>query len=120
MLVYFYPKDSTPGCTKEACAFRDAWNRFEEAGVLVVGVSTDSADSHRAFAKEHALPFPLVADTDLAWAKAFGVPTIMGVTRRVSVLLHDGRVTKVYPDVDPGVHATEVLTDAAQVRGAKP
>ena len=61
-VVYFYPKDGTPGCTKEACAFRDVWARYEKAGVLVVGVSADDPDSHREFAAEHRLPFPLVSD----------------------------------------------------------
>lgn len=113
-IVYFYPKDATPGCTKEACAFRDAWERFREADVGIVGVSADSLESHRAFAKEHALPFPLVADEQLVWAKAFGVPLIMGsLTGRVSFLIGaDGKIVKVYPGVDPAVHADEVLADA--------
>ena len=113
MLVYFYPKDSTPGCTKEACAFRDVWKRYEEAGVRVVGVSADGDESHRAFAKEHQLPFPLIADEDLVWANAFGVDTTLGMTNRDSFLIApDGKVAKVYRGVDPGVHAEEVLADA--------
>jgi len=113
LLVYFYPKDGTPGCTEEACAFRDVWQRFEEAGVHVVGVSSDSDESHRAFAKEHALPFPLIADEDHAWATAFGVDTTLGMTSRDSFLIApDGKVAKVYRGVDPGVHADEVLADA--------
>ena len=112
-VVYFYPKDGTPGCTKEACAFRDVWSRFEDAGVQVVGVSADSNASHAAFAAEHELPFPLIADEDGTWAKAFGVGTKLGMTDRESFLLAtDGTVVKVYPGVDPGVHADEVLRDA--------
>jgi peroxiredoxin Q/BCP len=118
MLVYFYPKDDTPGCTKEACAFRDVWSRYEEAGVRLVGVSADSNESHREFAEEHKLPFPLIADEDLAWASAFGVDTTLGMTNRDSFLIGaDGKVAKVYRGVDPGVHADEVLADAKALGG---
>ncbi len=111
-LVFFYPKDGTPGCTTEACAFRDVWDRYEAAGVAIVGVSADSLESHRAFAAQHQLPFPLVADEDGTWAKAFGVDSTLGMTRRESFLIGpDGAVVKVYPGVDPGVHATDVLGD---------
>lgn len=111
-VVFFYPKDGTPGCTKEACAFRDVWDRYLAAGVSVVGVSADDAESHRLFADEHQLPFPLVADSDLRWAKAFGVPTTAGMTKRVTFLLHEGKIAKTYPDVDAGLHAGQVLQDA--------
>ena len=114
-LVYFYPKDATPGCTKEACAFRDVWSKFEAEGVIVLGVSADDNASHAAFAKDHSLPFGLIADEDGAWAKAFGVKvSMMGMPSRVSFLIgRDGRIAKVYPGVDPGVHASEVLADVA-------
>jgi len=116
-LVFFYPKDGTPGCTKEACAFRDVWNDYESAGVRIVGVSADSADSHKSFAAEHELPFPLVADEDGTWAKAFGVDTTLGMTSRESFLIGPGgTIAKVYPGVDPGVHAAEVLEDARSLR----
>jgi peroxiredoxin Q/BCP len=112
VLVYFYPRDGTPGCTKEACAIRDTWNRFEAAGLVVLGVSSDSAESHRKFAEEHGLPFSLIADQDHAWAEAFGVDLTMGMTSRVSFLIgRDATVAKVYPGVDPAVHASEVLSD---------
>jgi peroxiredoxin Q/BCP len=115
-VVYFYPKDDTPGCTKEACAFRDIWNEYEKAGVLVIGVSTDDDASHREFATKHELTFPLIADTDKAWAKAFGVPVKAGFAERVSFLLDaNGKLANVYPGVDPGVHAREVLDDAAKL-----
>lgn len=115
-VVYFYPADATPGCTKEACAFRDIWAEFEAAKIMVIGVSTQDLDSHREFAKEHQLPFPLVADTDKTWAKAFGVPLRAGYTGRVSFLLDaEAKVAKVYPEVDPGVHAREILDDAAKL-----
>ncbi|HTU59278.1 MAG TPA: peroxiredoxin [Polyangiales bacterium] len=115
-LVYFYPKDGTPGCTKEACAFRDSWQRYEQAGLRVIGVSTDSEQEHREFAKEHDLQFPLIADPEHAWSDAFGVPrhALAGDRdARVSFLIDKGnKVAKVYDDVDPGVHADQVLQDA--------
>jgi peroxiredoxin Q/BCP len=112
-LVYFYPKDGTPGCTKEACALRDAWESYQKAALRVVGVSSDSNESHRKFAEEHGLPFALIADTDNAWAKAFGVGSFAGMDARVSFLIDaNNKVVKVYEDVDPGVHAAEVLKDA--------
>ncbi|WP_437498711.1 peroxiredoxin [Sorangium sp. So ce1099] len=119
VVVYFYPKDGTPGCTEEACAFRDAWDRFKQANVQVFGVSADNRESHEAFATEHRLPFPILVDTDHTWASAFGVPMRLGTTARVTFLIDpDGKVAKVYPDVDPGVHADDVLKDAAQLTGA--
>src|SRR5262245_8614908 len=86
-IVYFYPKDDTPGCTKEACAFRDAFTRFETAGVTIFGVSRDSEQSHRAFRAKHQLPFPLVADEAGKVQDAYGVPSRMpGIASRVSFL----------------------------------
>lgn len=117
-VVYFYPKDATPGCTKEACAFRDIWKDYEAANVAVLGVSTDDQKSKEAFAKEYKLPFPILADVDSKWVKAFGVSTTMGMASRVTFLLaKDGTVAKVYPDVDPGVHAADVLRDALALPG---
>lgn len=114
VLVYFYPKDGTPGCTREACVLRDRWDRFEDAEVVVLGVSGDDAESHRQFAQEHALLFSLVADPELVWATAFGVGSLGGMTQRVSFLIgRDGKVAKVYEGVDPGVHGDDVLRDAA-------
>jgi peroxiredoxin Q/BCP len=113
-VVYFYPRDDTPGCTKEACAFRDAWDKYTAASIGVVGVSSDDDESHRAFATKYKFVFPLIADRDHAWAHAFGVPMRLGMTARVSFLVgKDGKIAKVYPDVDPAVHSDEVLKDAA-------
>lgn len=121
-IVYFYPKDGTPGCTKEACAFRDTWQRYESAGIRVIGVSTDSEAEHRKFAEEHNLPFSLIADPEHAWSDAFGVgrhSLARSRDARVSFLIDaQGKVVKVYPDVDPGVHANEVLSDAKALLGA--
>lgn len=115
-VVYFYPRDGTPGCTKEACAFRDAWARYQQAGVDVIGVSTDSVASHREFATTHELPFSLISDREQRWSNAFGVRSTLGMTARVSFLVGpDGRIARVYPDVDPGVHAREILDDAAKL-----
>jgi thioredoxin-dependent peroxiredoxin len=109
-VVYFYPKDGTPGCTTEACAFRDAWRRYEKKGVVIFGVSRDSDDSHREFRVHNALPFPLVADEDGSVDRAYGVPSMLGMSKRVTFLVGpDGKVLHVWPDVDPGVHADEVL-----------
>jgi peroxiredoxin Q/BCP len=117
VVVYFYPKDGTPGCTKEACAFRDTWNKFTEAKVQVFGVSEDDAKSHEEFAKEQKLPFPILADPDGAWLRAFGVPSRLGMASRVSFLIDaNGKIAKVYPNVDPGIHADEVLKDAAEAK----
>jgi peroxiredoxin Q/BCP len=116
-LVYFYPKDDTPGCTKEACAFRDIWNRYRDADVRLFAVSVDSQDSHAQFAAKYTLPFPLIADPESRWAKAFGVPQKFGKDSRVSFLLTpSGQVAKVYPKVDPGVHAAQVLADVQEYK----
>jgi thioredoxin-dependent peroxiredoxin len=116
-LLYFYPKDGTPGCTKEACAFRDSWDKYAAAQLRVIGVSTDTEERHRAFAEEHDLPFSLIADPERIWSDAFGVGSFLGgMDERVSFLIDGhGRVAKVYADVDPGLHANEVLADAKQL-----
>lgn len=117
IVLYFYPRDATPGCTREACAFRDAWERLQAAGAAVVGVSTDDVESHRAFAREHHLPFPLLADVDSRILHAYGVSSTMGMAQRVTFIIgRDGRVARVWPEVDPGVHATEVLAALAELR----
>jgi len=110
-IVYFYPKDGTPGCTKEACAFRDTFDKFNQRGVTIFGVSRDDEASHAKFRAEHSLPFPLVADPSGAVQKAYGVPDrVPGLASRVTFLVAaDGRIAKVWPDVDPGVHADEVF-----------
>lgn len=114
VVLYFYPRDATPGCTTEACAFRDAWDRFEAAGAVVLGVSTDDVESHAEFADEHGLTFPLLADVDGQIAERYGVPVRMGFTSRMTFLIDaQGTLRKVYEDVDPGVHADQVLGDIA-------
>jgi peroxiredoxin Q/BCP len=108
VVVYFYPKDETPGCTKEACAFRDAWNELGKRGVVLIGVSADNDESHRKFAEHHKLPFQLVADEKGDLAKLFGVPNF---GRQSFVIGKDGTVKKVYRSVDVTKHAQEILED---------
>jgi peroxiredoxin Q/BCP len=119
-VVYFYPKDGTPGCTKQACAFRDAFDRLTKAGVVVFGVSRDSAKSHREFRKEHRLPFAMVPDESGDVQKAYGVPSkLIVMTARVTFLVDaDGKIAEVWPDVDPAVDAEHVLAAAAKLRPA--
>lgn len=113
-VVYFYPKDGTPGCTAEACAFRDAWNRFSAANVNILGVSRDSAESHRAFMVKHKLPFALASDEDGAYERAYGVPSALGMSGRVTFLVApDGKIARVWPEVDPALHAEQVLQAAS-------
>jgi len=120
-IVYFYPKDDSAGCTREACAFRDAFDKFVAAGVTIFGVSRDPAPSHLAFMKKYTLPFPLVPDPSGAVQKAYRVPSLgEGIAARVSFLIGpDGKVARVFPDVDPGVHAKELLGVIASLKGGK-
>lgn len=114
VVVYFYPKDETPGCTKEACAFRDAWKPLESKGVVLVGISSDTIESHKQFAEHHKLPFHLVSDADGSIAAAFGVPNRGGMLGRQSFVIGpDGRITNVYRTVDVTKHADEILRDVS-------
>lgn len=113
LVVYFYPRDETPGCTVEAEGFRDASREFEAAGVDVVGVSTDSNEAHRGFATNHQLGFALVSDPEAKLAGAFGVGVRMGYASRVTIVIdRTGRVSRVFESVTPAGHATEVLAAA--------
>lgn len=112
IVLYFYPKDETPGCTTEACSFRDAWDKLAKSGVVMVGVSTDSDASHNGFVAHHKLPFHLVSDPDGKLAKLFGVPmngTFMA--RQTIVIGADGNVKKIYRTVDVTKHAAEISAD---------
>lgn len=117
VVVYFYPKDETPGCTKEACAFRDNYQAFETKGVHILGVSQDTEEIHRQFRTKFKLPFALVADADGAITRAYGVKSTLGMSSRVTFLVDgQGRIAKIWPDVDPVVHATEVLAAASALK----
>jgi peroxiredoxin Q/BCP len=117
VILYFYPKDDTPGCTKEACAFRDHFADFNKKGAFVLGVSTDPVKAHDKFVEKFKLPFPLLADVDKKIVTAYGVwgeKSFMGRkylgTHRVTFLIGpDGRIKKVWPQVKPEAHAQEIL-----------
>ena len=115
LAIYFYPKDDTPGCTTEACNFRDNFYAFRAIGAAVVGISLDDVASHREFSDKYRLPFTILADTDGATASAFGVlrdMKVFKVARRESFLINpDGIVVKHYPKVDPDTHTQDVLAD---------
>ncbi|MGO9263895.1 MAG: peroxiredoxin [Candidatus Binataceae bacterium] len=110
LVVYFYPRDDTPGCTVEGKEFRDLYDQFVALDCAVVGVSTDSVESHRAFAEKHALPFTLLADSAGELAQAFGVLNGSRAERVTFVIGPDGRVRRAYRDVAPRGHAQQVLT----------
>jgi len=117
VVLYFYPKDDTPGCTKEACSFRDHYDELKSLGVAVLGVSPDDAASHRKFAGKYSLPFPLLADEGAATATAYGVwveksmygKKYMGVERTTFVIDGEGIIRKVFPKVKVEGHTEEVL-----------
>lgn len=117
VVLYFYPKDDTPGCTLEACSFRDMLRDFEAAGGVILGISPDDPKSHAKFAEKFALPFPLLADIDHAVAEAYGAwkekknygKTYMGIERTTFVIDKDGKIAKIYPRVKVDQHAEKVL-----------
>ncbi len=116
-ILYFYPKDDTPGCTKEACAFRDRMEDYARAGINVYGVSLDSPESHRRFRKRYNLNFPLLTDKGGRASEALGVlRENRERANRVTFLLDpDGKIVKVYPEVSPETHADDILKDAASL-----
>ena len=117
VVLYFYPKDDTPGCTKEACSFRDAFSKFKKQGITILGVSPDSEKSHQKFTAKYKLPFTLLADTDHSIADAYGVygekkfmgRTYMGIHRTTFLIDEKGKIKKVFEKVKPEDHADEVL-----------
>ncbi len=117
VVLYFYPRDNTPGCTKEACSFRDLSSELEEIGAVILGVSTDDLKSHDKFAAKHELNFPLLSDTDAAIATKYGVwqekkmygKSRMGIVRTTFVIDKAGKIRKIWPKVKVDQHADEVL-----------
>lgn len=117
VVLYFYPKDDTPGCTAEACAFRDANHEMQKRSVIVLGVSADDIESHKTFAEKYGLPFPLLADTDTTVSQRYGVwkeknlygKKYLGVSRETFLIDKEGIVRKVWPHVKAAEHAQEVL-----------
>jgi thioredoxin-dependent peroxiredoxin len=118
VVLYFYPKDDTPGCTKEACGFRDQWSRYQEKGIIVLGVSKDSVAAHQKFTQKYTLPFPLLSDPDAAIAQAYGVwgekkfmgKTYMGVNRSTFLIDEDGKIAHIWSKVKTETHAEDVLS----------
>lgn len=119
VILYFYPKDDTPGCTKEACAFRDGFADFKKKGAVVLGVSPDSVKSHDKFVEKFKLPFTLLADVDKKIVEAYGVwgeksfmgRKYLGVYRVTFLIGPDGKIKKIWPQVKPEEHAAEVLAE---------
>ncbi len=124
LVLYFYPKDDTPGCTQEACAFRDDLNQISELGAQVVGVSVDDTDSHAEFAKKYHLPFPLLADKTAATADEYGALMnlwLIKFARRYTFLIDpQGNVSKVYLSVETSRHSKQIIDDLKKLAaGAK-
>ena len=117
VVLYFYPKDDTPGCTRQACAIRDSWGDFQRAGAVVLGVSVDDEASKARFKEKHSLPFTLLADPDHSVAEQYGTwvqkknygKTYMGLERSTFVIDAEGNVAKILRNVDPDTHADKVL-----------
>lgn len=118
-LLYFYPKDDTPGCTKEACGIRDNYPQFNKLKIIIFGVSADSSSSHYKFARKYKLPFTLLSDEKKTTLKKYGVwgkksfmgRTYMGILRTSFLINPEGKIAKVYEKVSPEIHAQEVLSD---------
>jgi thioredoxin-dependent peroxiredoxin len=119
VVLYFYPRDNTPGCTKEACNFRDNYAAYQANDIIVLGISTDDAKSHTKFITKHNLPFPLLCDTDATVStayesyglKKFMGKEYMGITRNTFVIAPDGKLEKIYLKVKPDIHAETLLTE---------
>ena len=117
VVLYFYPKDNTPGCTRQACAFAAAYSEFEKKNAVVIGISKDSVSSHEKFAEKYNLPFILLSDPELQAIQAYGVwqekklygKTSMGVVRTTFLIDEQGKIMKVMPKVKPDINAVEVL-----------
>ena len=118
VVLYFYPKDNTPGCTRQACAFRDAFQEFKDLGVQVIGISRDGVASHQRFAEKNALPFVLLSDPERLAIEAYGVwrekknygKVSMGVVRTTFLIDEQGRLEKIFEKVKPDTNAGEILT----------
>lgn len=119
VLVYFYPKDDTPGCTAEACAIRDVWDDFAEAGITVFGISADPVESHSSFAEKYELPFAILSDEDKSVIDQYGVwqeksmfgKKYMGIARTSFLIDKKGKIFRIYEKVKPQQHAKEILKD---------
>jgi len=117
VILYFYPRDNTPGCTVEACEFRDAYEEYQNAGAVIIGISPDTVSKHKSFSGQYDLPFLLLADTEKEVIKAYGAEkvkqldgkTTMGIQRSTFIIDEEGTIVKVFPKVTPEGHAKEIL-----------
>ena len=118
VVLYFYPKDFTSGCTVEACSFRDDYRLYEDQGAVVIGVSLDSVESHSKFSEKYNLPFPILSDNGKVAATAYGVLGIAGLlAKRVTFIINkDGRITHIFPRVDVKRHSEEILKALEELR----
>lgn len=124
VLLYFYPKDNTPGCTKQACAIRDNYSDFQKLDAKVFGISKDSVASHKKFEDKYELPFTLLSDEEKKVLKAYGAwakkkllgREYMGILRNSFLVDPNGKIAKIYEKVKPALHANEVLSDLAELR----
>lgn len=124
VLIYFYPKDDTAGCTAEACSFRDNLPHFSDTNLVVIGISTDSVASHKKFAEKHRLPFTLLADEDKKVVEVYGVygkkkfmgREYMGTNRTSFLVDPKGKIVKIYEKVNPMTHSQEVLSDVTKLQ----
>ena len=128
VVLYFYPRDNTPGCTRQACAFAETWEEFEKQNVVVIGISKDSAASHQKFAQKYQLPFILLSDPQLQAIQAYGVwqekklygKVSMGVVRSTYLIDEKGMIEKSIPKVKPDTNAAEILSYLIEKQGVKP
>lgn len=121
VVLYFYPADDTPGCTREACAFRDRIETFRSAGALVLGVSTQDEASHRAFRDKHNLNFPLLADPTKELCRSYNALGLLGVAKRVTYVIGpDGTIRAAFQKVDPKAHEEEALRAVDTIQGGNP
>jgi peroxiredoxin Q/BCP len=119
VILYFYPRDNTPGCTKEACSFRDTYPDYQSHNIVILGVSNDDAKSHQKFIRKHQLPFPLLCDPDGTVATLYGSYGLkkfmgkeyMGVYRHTFAIAPDGKIEKIYRKVKPETHGAEILPE---------
>lgn len=124
LLLYFYPKDDTPGCTKEACNFRDSFHELQRLGVSILGISKDSVESHKKFSTKYNLNFPLLSDLNHeiiekydSWGeKKFMGRVFLGIIRSSYLINPDGKIVKVYPKVNPTIHADEIISDVKSLQ----
>jgi len=124
VLIYFYPKDDTPGCTKEACAITDVYKEFKKLGVTVFGVSKDTSKSHTQFAEKYNLPFTLLSDPTMEMMGKYGSAvlkqmygkTVRGTNRISYIVNPEGKIAQVYPEVDPATHALQLLIDIKKLK----